>query len=123
MEEALDLSFDRLLMMMKRRKAIRPVFPDTVPVVWILKSSASVPRKIRFRPPNVSNFLSHKNTTFLTVQVNTLTFPRWKKTTTGVKTATNGKEFQKKMKMCRLFITQPGQRLRRMGNACLEKHQ
>ena len=40
----------------KRRKAIRPVFPDTVPVMWILKNSASVYRKIRFRPPDVPNF-------------------------------------------------------------------
>ena len=41
--------------------------------------------------------------------MNILTFPRWKKTTTGVDSiqpATNGKEYQEEMKTCRLVITE-----------------
>ena len=35
------------------RDHIYPYFPRTVPVLWVLESSVSVSRKIRFRIPNV----------------------------------------------------------------------
>lgn len=110
----LKKAIHNLINLYKRGKAIRPVYPDTVPVLWVSKSSAA-------KCP--AFFSSYKNT-FLTVQVNTLTLLRWKKTTTGVKTAiipaTNAKEYDREM-MCRVVITGPGLRLRKTRSVCLEK--
>jgi hypothetical protein len=46
----------------KNRGAIISDFPETVPVLWILKSSVLLPGVIRSGTPNVPVFPSHKNT-------------------------------------------------------------
>jgi len=37
------------------RDSIRPSFLGTVPVLWILKSSVTVPHKMRFLAPDISD--------------------------------------------------------------------
>jgi hypothetical protein len=59
-----------------------PNFPG-VSVLWGLKSSVLVYRKIRFGTPNVSGFCQVLKIRHLSIRTSILTFPRYKKTSVG----------------------------------------
>lgn len=65
-------------------------------------------------------YQSHKDTMFLTMCMNILTFPVWEKKSIGAGQAINRKELEKEKKMCRSVITEFGLRLQSMKDGHVE---